>query len=291
MKITAIGTGNAFSHMNYNQCFLLEEDGRRMLFDYGYQIPTALYNSNIDVNSIDDVYISHAHADHCGGLESLAFMRYDWIKRPQHFSERDKPAPRLIANKQLLIDLWDKTLKGGLENMEGFPSELATFFEPVAIEPNKDFIWQGWHCQLIQQIHIMTGSMISNTFGLLMSKPGRKTVYFTADSQHCSPKQMEIFYKKADIIFQDCECLGVDTSKKEFIFGSGVHANYAQLAGYSSANSVKLSDDIKYKMYLSHYQDFVITGFDFLGNHCNWDKLAEDDGFKGFIKVGDFLGV
>ena len=42
--------------------------------------------------------------------------------------------------------------------------------------------------------------------------------------QHCSPKQVEVFYRKANLIFQDCECVGVDTVKKEYSYGSGVHA-------------------------------------------------------------------
>ena len=42
MKITILGCGNAFSRHNFNQCFLLEEDGRRMLLDYGYQAPAAV---------------------------------------------------------------------------------------------------------------------------------------------------------------------------------------------------------------------------------------------------------
>jgi hypothetical protein len=66
----------------------------------------------------------------------------------------------------------------------------------------------------------MAGSVISNTFGLIMKKEGHKTLYLVTDSQHCSPHQVEVFYKEADIIIQDCELIGVDTKKKsnEFLF-------------------------------------------------------------------------
>lgn len=281
MKITVVGCGNAFSKINFNQSFLLEEDGRKLLIDCGTRIPMALHAQNIPINSINDIYVSHAHGDHCGGLEEMAFLRYDWTRKPKSYKEGNY-APRLIANAQLLKDLWDKTLSGGLESMEGFVANISTFFEPCPIKDNQAFKWQGWTCQLIQQIHIMTGSTIASTFGLLLFKEGHKSIYFTTDSQHCSPRQMEIFYKQADIIIQDCECTP---------FMSGVHANYIQLAGYPEANSVKLSDDIKAKMWLSHYQDFVSNGKDFFGKDCDWIEKAKNDGFAGFVKVGQTFEI
>jgi ribonuclease BN (tRNA processing enzyme) len=306
MKIRIIGCGNAFSYINFNQSFVLEENGRRMLIDCGARVPLALINAGIKLSDIDTIYISHAHADHIGGLEEIAFSLYDWVRRPRSWDDyaamakRDyfdpgvtyaAYAPKLIANEKLLEELWNYSLRGGLDSMEGFDSTLETFFQPVPVKANVPFYWQGWRFDLIQQIHIMTGSIIKYTFGLLMSKSGNKTVYFTTDSQHCSPRQVEIFYKRADLIFQDCECTGVDTVSREFKFGSGVHASYAQLAGWPSANSVKLSPEIKSKMLLDHYQDFVSKMKDGFGNDCDWYRLAAEDGFKGFVAVGETYEV
>lgn len=285
MKLRILGCGNAFSDVNFNQCFLIEENGKKFLIDYGYQAPHALKAAGVSVKDIDAVYISHQHADHIGGLEQMAFLRYDWVNHPTHYSQ-GKYAPKLIANKNLMKDLWEHSLQGGLRSMEGFDASLETFFETMAIEPNQTFRWEGMTFSLVQQIHVMTGSVIMNTFGLFIETKDGKKVYCTTDSQHCSPKQVEVFYRKADVIFQDCECLGVDTLKKEYKFGSGVHANYAQLAGYPSANSIRLSDDVRAKMWLSHYQDFVNGGVDGFGNPCDWQALAKADGFQGFLHVG-----
>ena len=178
-----------------------------------------------------------------------------------------------------------------MESMEGFVSTIDTFFETDPIEPNESFNWQGWTVKLIQQIHIMTGSVITPSFGLMFSKKGHETVYFTTDSQHCSPRQMEDFYEQSDIIFQDCECAGVDLKEKVYKFGSGVHANYGHLAGWESANSIKLKDSIKAKMWLSHYQDFVDENKDFFGHDANWEFQAAEDGFRGFVKVGEEFEV
>lgn len=329
MKITTIGCGNAFSNKNFNQSFVIEEDGRRMLIDCGMQTPNALAYEGYKASDIDDIYISHLHADHVGGLEYFAFMRYDWAKRPRTWKDvsattgKKHYAPRLIANKQLLDDLWNKSLRGGLESMEGFVATLETFFIPTPVEPNIQFVWQGWTVDLIQQIHIMSGSVIMPSFGIMFSKKDHKSIYFVTDSQHCSPRQMEEYYKRADIIIQDCECTGVNFQFEEgqkyytkdgktflpwhtdpleimsilaegfpqlywerFKFGSGVHANYAQLAGYDSANSVKLSADIKKKMWLSHYQDFVVDNKDMYGNEVDWALQVKTDGFAGLVSVG-----
>jgi len=285
MKITVLGCGNAFSRKNFNQCFLLEEENSVMMIDCGQKAIDALFHAGRKPSEITDVYISHAHNDHIGALEELAFLRYDWKNRPRRYTEAiDNPryAPRLIANSQLMKDLWNKSLRGGLESMEGFVATLDTFYKTVPIEDNETFTWAGWKCKLIQQVHIMTGSTIACTFGLMMTKNGHESVYFTTDSQHVSPRQMEVFYKEADIIFQDCECTP---------WMSGVHANYAQLAGYPDANSVKLPAEIKAKMWLSHYQDFVLDNKDALGNDCDWKAKAAEDGFRGFVHVGMVIEI
>lgn len=321
MKVTVIGCGNAFSKVNYNQSFLVEEAGRKLLIDCGGQIPKALSDMGISLKSIDDIYCSHSHNDHIGGLEEVAFLRYDWVKRPTHWS-RGSYAPRLIGNEGFLKELWSHSLKGGLQSMEGFEATLETFFETVPIEPNTTFDWQGWTIELVQQIHVMAGNMIMHTYGLIFKRSGHKTVYFTTDSQHCSPRQMQKFYKDADVIFQDCEITGCNFKFKEgervytegtevrlwptdaieatellakginpeewavFKFGSGVHANYAELAGYDSANNIKLPTEIKAKMWLSHYQDFLMSNKDMYGNSVNWESVANEDGFQGFVKLG-----
>jgi ribonuclease BN (tRNA processing enzyme) len=63
MKIRIIGCGNAFSYINFNQSFVLEENGRRMLIDCGSRVPLALINAGVKPAEIDTIYISHAHAD------------------------------------------------------------------------------------------------------------------------------------------------------------------------------------------------------------------------------------
>lgn len=304
MIIKAIGVGSARSTVNFQQCYMLEENGKKLLIDYGRQIPEALRYHGISEKEIDAVYISHKHNDHIGGLEDLAIATYDWINKPKNYKEsKKKYAPKLYANETLMRELWDQSLRGGLETMEGFKANMDTFFETIPVEPNESFIWEGWKFSLVQQIHIMSGSIISSTFGLFVTKEGYQSVYFTTDSQHCSPRQMEIFYRQADIIIQDTEILP---------FLSGVHAGYVQLSAQKDSNSIDLGDEIRSKMYLSHYQDCVTQGVKNISKYSpfgffktkndgtitekdsetikfDWDAQAKSDGFKGFMKLGDVI--
>lgn len=314
MIIKTLGCGNAFSTKNFNQTFLLEEtigpDTKRLLVDCGYQAQACLLHHGVPIGSIDAVYVSHLHADHIGGLEWMAFSRYDWATRPKPrlwSGFKKAKAPVLICESGLMDDLWMRSLRGGLESMEGFVATLDTFFQPLAVDVEKGFDWMGWHFQLVQQIHIMSGSRIANTFGLFITRPDHPKVYLTIDSQHCSPAQVEVFYEQADIIVQDCEVAA---------FPSNVHAPYCALAGHHDANARRLSETIRKKMWLSHYQDCVndsikpVSEFSPFGlfrpsqpsvptievngvavEPFDWSKQAERDGFAGFIKVGQTFEI
>jgi hypothetical protein len=300
MKIRVLGCGSAFSTENMNQQFLLEEGGRTLLVDCGYATPFVLKRAGIKITDVDDIYISHPHADHIGGLEFVAFNRYDFVNRPRDWQEHKKaldlgrtgkPFPRLIGHHQLLRDVWDRSLRGGLESIEGFLATMDTFFETTPLPDNGSIDWQGWKLETVQQVHVVSGNHIMWTFGLMLSQSGHKTVYLTTDTQYNSPRQADTFYKKADLIFQDCETMGVDMKARAYRFGSKVHASYAELSGFDGVNNMKLPADIKAKMWLSHYQDHVLEGKDFFGNPCDWDTVVKEDGFAGLCHVGTEIEV
>jgi subtilisin family serine protease len=49
------------------------------LIDAGWDTPHMLKRAGVSVKSITDVYVSHQHADHAGGLEYIGFARYDFV--------------------------------------------------------------------------------------------------------------------------------------------------------------------------------------------------------------------
>lgn len=243
--ITFAGVGGAFTTQDYWQSnMLIEAGGKKMMIDCGGDARFSFGELGIKAADADAVYISHLHADHIGGLEWLGFSTY--------FNPACKK-PTLFIVSDLVDDLW-RSLQGGMQSHEGVVLSLESFFEVDQIKPNGHFEYAEMKLTPVQTVHVMNGFRILHSYGLFIENKGQKT-FLTTDTQFC-PRQIETFYKKADIIFQDCE-----TSQ----FRSGVHAHYEDLR--------TLAPEIKAKMWLYHYQP-------------NPKYNATEDGFAGFVVKG-----
>ncbi len=257
-KIQFIGVGSAFTTRDYYQsnALVISSTGKKLLIDCGTHAQFALEelginNSNIG-NEIDGVYISHLHADHIGSMEWLALVTY--------FNPGFK-RPKLFGIQSLMADLWNRSLRGGLETLEGKLANLTDYFECHPVRINSSFIWEGIKFTPVQTVHVVSGMKIQHSYGLIINELGsKKTVFFSTDTQF-APYQMRRFYETSDLILHDCETAP---------FKSGVHAHYDDLNG--------LPESIKNKMWLYHYQP-------------NPPQDSKKDGFLGFAQKGQILTI
>lgn len=246
MKIQFAGVGSAFTTPQYWQSNMVISAGeKRLLVDCGGDARFSLAELLLSYQDIDAVYISHLHADHIGGLEWLGFCTY--------FDHRCK-RPKMFVVESLIPKLWE-SLKAGMQSHEGVVLTLESFFDVVPVQINSSFVFGDANFYPVQTVHVMNGYEIVHSYGLMIERGKRKT-FLTTDTQFC-PRQIEKFYHKADLIFQDCE-----TSS----FRSGIHANYADLK--------TLEDEVKSKMWLYHYQP-------------NPPQNPQGDQFCGFVRKGD----
>lgn len=249
MKLTFLGSGSAFTVGADNfqsNMLLVSEQGNKLLIDCGSDIRFSLNTAGLSYLDITDIYISHLHADHVGGLEHIGFST--------KFDPRCNK-PILYLSKELASQLWNNTLSGGMRSIEGDVADLDTFFKVNKIEhDNYFFTWEDIQFNLVKTIHVNNGYFITPSYGLFFEVDGIK-VFLTTDTQFCVDKIGE-FYERADIIFHDCE-----TSKNRSI----VHAHYNDL--------VTLPQKIKNKMWLYHYEAGLLPD-------------ANKDGFCGFVKRG-----
>lgn len=272
MKLQFAGVGGAFCGPDQWQtnAVLTMDDGdkRCLLIDCGSDARFSVPSLGVGVSDIGGVYITHLHADHVGGLEWLAFSTYF----NPHLRRGGRP--KLFCDATLMRRLWDNTLCGGLDSIEGKVMNLTDYFDCQPIYANKSFMWGDAELTPVQTVHIMAGYQIVHSFGLMMviGKPGagqascrdaplvdaRRKIFFTSDTQFC-PHQIRYFYDRADLIFHDCE-----TSP----FKSGVHAHFDDLC--------TLPDAVKAKMWLMHYQ--WVEGEDLV-------ERARDSGFAGFVRT------
>lgn len=253
MIIKFLGSGSAFTLKNYQSNILISHKGKNLLVDVGSDIRWSLKEWDMSYKDIDSVYISHAHADHTGGMEYLGFCSY---------FDPTKEKIKLFCEHELVYELWNFTLKGGMGGLQGIDATIDTYWDVNPIRKNASFTWQDIKFDIVQVVHVSAKYKIENSFGLLFNDPDtNERIFISTDCQFAPETSMMAYYKEADIIFHDCETM----------YKSGVHSHYDDLK--------TLPKDIKSKMWLYHYQDNVV------GNK-EWFDKANEDGFKGFVLQG-----
>ncbi|KST65758.1 MBL fold metallo-hydrolase [Mastigocoleus testarum] len=264
-KLLFLGSGCAFIRGvdNYQSNILLTSDtGKKFLIDCGSDIRHSLYRAGYSHLDITDIYISHIHADHVGGLEYIGFStKFD--------SRCEKP--KLYLDTELAQTLWVNSLSGGMKYIGNEIATFETFFEIVEIKSERNFIWENIKFNLIKVVHVNSGNAIMPSYGLFFEINGIK-ILLTTDTKMCL-NILDKFYQEADIIFQDCE-----TTK----FSSNVHAHYQEL--------LNLPLSIKNKMWLYHYQpgtlpDAIDDGF------CGFVERGQEFDFSSPIFSSKSLNV
>jgi ribonuclease BN (tRNA processing enzyme) len=255
MKIQFLGVGSAFCSSKYYQsnAVVHSDSGKKFMIDCGGDARFSMAEAGLTYKDIDTLYVSHCHADHIGGIEFLGFCR---------FFDKSTQKPKLHCERNLMKELWENSLRGGMECYEGKVLNLTDFFDCNPFDINTDFEWEGIRFTPVQTVHVMSGYKIVNSFGLIIEQlkdgkpdPKYKRVFFTTDTQFC-PSQLLKFYDGVDLVFHDCETAG---------YKSGVHASYENLA--------TLPDSQKNKMWLYHYNNEP-------------KQIPTQDGFLGFAQKG-----
>ena len=241
MKLLFLGSGSAHTVGAENfqsNMVLFADSGRRLLIDCGSDIRWSLANQGLSHLDVTDIYISHLHADHIGGLEYVGFQT--------KFDPRCQ-RPRLYVEASLAGPLWNHTLSGGMGVITGMETTLETFFDVRIVTANQPFEWEGARLEPVPALHVSGRHATVHSYGLLIERDGRRT-FLTTDTKF-TPSRLDSHYARADLIFHDCELGPVS---------SGVHPSYEDL--------VRLPESVRAKTWLYGYQpgplpDAVARGF------------------------------
>src|SRR3989344_484936 len=92
MKLKIIGSGTAIPTKDRaSSSFLLEADGKKLLFDIGTGAMKRLAETGVDYKDIDYIFITHLHGDHINDLNALIFgYGYDFLHNPYYKPNKDK---------------------------------------------------------------------------------------------------------------------------------------------------------------------------------------------------------
>lgn len=254
-KLLFLGTGSnlTLDTSNFQSNFLLiANSGRKMLIDCGTDIRHSLAAQGYSYTDIDDIYISHLHSDHVGGLEWLGLST---------FYRSDGRRPNLYAHRDVIDGLWENVLSGGMGIAEGQQASLDTYFNVQKLDTHSNFKWEELHIQIFQTIHIIAEQDQMPSYGLKLNSE-TKHVLITTDTQYDEQHLMPL-YESCDNIFHDCETAETPST---------VHAHYNELKELPSA--------IKNKMWLYHY------------DHASSNLPdAKKDGFCGFVSKGQVFNL
>lgn len=160
MKILFLGVGSAFCPPDlYQSNLMLFSDngsGNTLLLDCGGDIRFSLAEHGMNSCDLKNIYVSHLHADHIGGLEYVALTTYfiPGVRRP-----------KLYCVGGLMTRLW-RSLKGGLETLEDQPAKLSNFFEPITLSVGKTFEWEEFIIKPTQTLHVLSDCRQMENYGL-----------------------------------------------------------------------------------------------------------------------------
>lgn len=222
MHLLFLGSGSAHTVGADNfqsNMMLIADNGRRLLIDCGSDVRWSLAKQGLSHLDITDIYISHLHADHIGGLEYVGFQT--------KFDPRcDRP--RLYIESSLAAPLWNRSLRGGMGIISGTETELDTFFDTRVVTANQPFEWEGARLEPVPALHVSSPSATVHSYGLLIGRDSYRT-FLTTDTQF-TPGRLAAYYASADLIFHDCETGSTRT---------GVHPNYDDLVQLPAAVRAK----------------------------------------------------
>ncbi|MFH0980107.1 MAG: MBL fold metallo-hydrolase [Planctomycetota bacterium] len=262
LTLTFLGVGNAFAKRSFQSNALLEawatapeqqpEPDATLLIDFGTTGPQALHQlkevpgfgylkrqDTVDYSKIGYVFITHQHGNHIGGLEELALLNMFAFA-----GVRGGLRPQLLSSPEILENLWEHSLKGGLGVIHGRAATLEDYFvsRPVRtdVAQAERFTWAGrYELQPFVTDHVRLGAKYDwPSLGLLIRDgASRASVFFSGDTGF------------------DFEAYGEMMGRARLCFHE-VHLGDEELAVHSSLSQLRtLPEAIKKKTYLYHYSD------------------------------------
>lgn len=225
-RILPLGVGDAFTALHYSTCLALHSSNQTLLIDCPHPIQKMILEAStkagvaLHARDIDGVILTHLHADHCSGLEGLAY----WI-----YFTTGRKLP-LLVHPDVLARLWEGHLAAGMEQLMpavGAPPKKMTledYFDVRPLDLDRPVTFGPFRVECRKTIHHVP------TTAVRVTAEGR-TLGHSADTAF-DPTLIE-WLSKADLVVHETN--------------HGIHTPYEKLAA--------LPESVRDKLRLIHYPD------------------------------------
>ena len=261
MLITVLGVGGMFSMSSYhaNAAVCKRPGSDILLLDCGSDIRFSLSKCNLSMRAVTDVYVTHMHPDHCGGLPWLAFAAIAEGRRiglhvataelMQELSLFLQPQLRCYGGRSRSVpDYFDIHVAG----MSGV-TETGDF----SLRPHK----------FLHLLNVGAPSQSLFSYGVAVTElSSSQELLYTGDVSDRTDAIADVVgaARRADVVLADCGCC------------DGVHAHASDWA-----DAVACAPWLEPKLRLTHYPDSLLNDPD-TAAHLALRKLV-------FVRAGDTI--
>ena len=184
MKLTVLGSGTSVPNLQRNSAgYLLEENGLRVLIDFGYGNVHQLLRLGITYHDIDRIFITHPHPDHmCDLIPFMFAAKYPLDPRTQNLPIVAGPGfTKYFERMMEAFNHWliPNTFEVQITELD----EEKLEFDGLEVISGK-----------VQHIEMSRGFRFSNAEG--------KTVVFSGDTDYCSG--IVELGRGADLLILEC---------------------------------------------------------------------------------------
>ncbi len=294
LRVGFWGCGSAFASYQGQSNMVVIKGDTVVFIDLGSKTTTKMSEFGVSVHDIDNIIVTHSHADHIGSLEELGLKRRyeapflyaikegltpgteEFFTRSGELKNSGELRTPMYIPKAYGRELWAQSLRGGMAYSEEVElggllggMKLDHFFDIRDISEVPGLDRKAWRFEIGEgenkidflmyvtpHIPEKAESLEENFFsaGFLIDN----RVVISGDTKF----DPAIFYgvaKDAEVVFHDCQS-----------FVGGVHAGYDELKN--------LDEKVKNKTYLYHCDD----GMRPLVNGKATKRNIEADGFAGY---------
>ena len=197
--ITALGTGSADSTKYFQTAFYIQDETMNLLIDTGggSGILSQLEKSDINLNAIQNIFITHKHIDHIFGLF--------WILRFRGANIANGKADNLTIyastkNISLVKEVSKLFLKEKVIAL--FDSKILF----IAVDEHSETTINNWNIQFFD-----IQSKKEEQFGCKITLPNAKTIAFIGDEPYTDT--LLPYCNQIDYLFHDAYCLEKDRAQ------------------------------------------------------------------------------